>query len=189
MIESLVGQLLVASPSQRGSVFDRGVCLIVRHDAEGTVGVLLNRRLEMEPQPLWDLLMGGKRWTAGGVEAPAVLFGGPIDGPVVALHGQPQWSELQTSDGIFVAAQRDHIQQLVEQRSGPVRLIVGHAGWQPGQLESELAEGVWYSLPAHPAIVFGADDMMWSYCLRLAAGRALASWVGAKQLPASPLRN
>jgi putative transcriptional regulator len=189
MVGSLAGQLLVASPSQSGSVFGRGVCLVLRHGEQGAFGVLLNRPLQLQPKPLWDLLMAGKRGAFAKSATPPVLFGGPLHGPVLALHAQPQWSELQANNGIFMAAQRDHIQQLVEQRQGPVRLIIGHAAWRAGQLEAELAQGWWYVMPAHPSIVFGGDEMMWPACLRKAAGLTLARWVGAKQLPANPLMN
>lgn len=182
MSDSYVGQLLVASARIEDPLFGRSVCLVMQHDASGAIGVLLNRPLQVGPQ-LWQLLgsdqeqksrlesAGENRW---------VHFGGPLSGPVVALHVNRQLADAETLPGVYVAAQKEHLQQLVKevQPETRMRLIVGHAGWPEGQLEAEIAAGLWHVLPATVDRVFEADEAMWPHLVKQGVGLSLAKWVG-----------
>ena len=109
-------------------------------------------------------------------------FGGPVSGPVVALHGDQQWAEMEMSRGIYVAADREHLQQLIQSHSHPFRLIVGHLRWAPGALESEIDQGLWHAIDATPARVFGPAGGMWPRLIRRATAASLASWMGTADL-------
>jgi putative transcriptional regulator len=186
MSQSLVGQLLIASPLMTDGVFARSVCLVMHHDEEGSIGVLLNRPLQPQPTELWNLLdlQTPRPSTSSG----SVHFGGPLSGPVVALHRRQQWAEAETGNGVYVAAQKEHLQQLIREK-GPFRLIVGHAGWGAGQLEAEVARGSWYTLPATPEVVFAPEGPAWSVLVRRAGTVRLASWIGCRHLPLRPEYN
>lgn len=108
-----------------------------------------------------------------------VHFGGPLSGPVVAVHGSLALAEVETGQGIYVAAQKDHLEALVRERPSDYRLIIGHAAWSAQQLASELEAGMWHLLPATPETVFPLQADLWPYLIRRATGASVASWVGA----------
>ena len=109
-----------------------------------------------------------------------VHFGGPLSGPVVALHVDRQLADAETGQGIYVAAQKEHLQALVRGGNSETRLrvIVGHAGWPEGQLEAEIAGGLWHVLPATADRVFDTDEEMWPHLVKKGVGLSLAKWVG-----------
>lgn len=109
-------------------------------------------------------------------------FGGPVSGPVVALHSSSELAEMEPSVGIYVAAQRDHLEQLFREQSDRFRLIVGHLRWAPGALESEMEAGMWHSLPATAEQVFAPAAGMWPRLIRRGASKSLAKWIGVDDL-------
>jgi putative transcriptional regulator len=107
-----------------------------------------------------------------------IHFGGPLSGPVVAIHQESQFAEAETGSGIYVAAQKQHLENLVRQEQAPYRLIVGHLGWKTEQLENEIEAGYWHVLPATVESVFSPASDMWSSLIRRATSRSLAKWIG-----------
>jgi len=201
------GKLLVASPSLADPLFGRSVCLVMHHDSNGAIGVLLNRPLQLGPSQLLKMLEASSEAekTQGSSRLPSqpalnhppvnhpvrpIHFGGPNAGPVVALHAQQSLAEAETGAGVYVAAQKEHLQQLVNaDATNPMRLIIGHAAWKSGQLEAEIAAGLWYLLPATADRVFEADDSMWGHLVRTGVGHSLASWVGVDDTHINPNLN
>ncbi|QEG43043.1 YqgE/AlgH family protein [Roseimaritima ulvae] len=186
MTNSLAGNLLVASTDLDHEIFSRSVCLVVHHDHNGAIGLMLNRPLRPQPAELLSMI-GGESQRNAEPAGGTVHFGGPLSGPVVALHAMPTLADSETMAGVYVAAQKEHLEQLLHQAT-PMRLIVGHAGWAAGQLESEILLGSWHVAPASPDIIFSSDDGMWSQSIRQACGRSVARWVGARPA-ASPELN
>lgn len=105
-------------------------------------------------------------------------FGGPLSGPVVAIHQFDQFAEAETGSGIFVAAQKQHLEDLIRSRPGHYRLIVGHLGWELEQLQGEIEDGLWHVVPATSDAVFGSASEMWPRLIRRAASSSLARWIG-----------
>jgi putative transcriptional regulator len=120
----------------------------------------------------------------GGPVSPAdytgamVHFGGPLSGPVVALHGSRELAEAEAGAGIYVAAQKKNLEQLVKQQTGNVRLIIGHAAWSSEQLDKEFEAGFWHILPATPEMVLPIEQDLWPLLFRRAAGASIAKWLG-----------
>lgn len=185
---SLEGGLLVASPRLTDAMFGRTVCLVVEHSAEsGTAGVVLNRPVISDVTPLWQELTQGSHHTA---EPPRHLhFGGPLSGPVVAVHDQESLADLGRGQGVYLAAQADTLKKLAFVAPQHYRLVVGHAAWKPGQLEREIAEGMWYWLPVDSALVFSADEEMWPRCLRRVGQMIVQHVTGVTHVPADPAWN
>lgn len=197
------GKLLVASPSLVDPLFSRSVCLVMHHDQDGAIGVLLNRPMQLGPNQLLKMLepeaaaeqaSSRSRLPEKAVQSSQpkrqVHFGGPNAGPVVALHCQQSLAEAETGAGVYVAAQKEHLQQLVQaDASGQMRLIIGHAAWKGGQLEAEISAGLWYLLPATADRVFEADDSMWTHLVRTGVGHTLAAWVGVDDAHINPNLN
>ncbi len=155
----LTGRLLVAREELRDPNFDHTVVFMLQHDLRGAMGLVINRPLGKVP--LQDLLeeMG---IDADAAEAEiAAHYGGPVEpGRGFLLHSDD--AVLETSQrlpgGFAVSADPEMLRRIID-GSGPkdFRLVLGYAGWAPGQLEAEIARGSWWDVEADPALVFGAD--------------------------------
>ncbi len=215
MNQSLVGNLLVASTLIEESIFVRGVCLLMHHDQDGAIAVMLNRPIWPPPAELLKLIVGSTDYSepptqevakpsrlpkietavaASGTPSSAsssrqVHFGGPLSGPVLAIHRAVGLAEAQTGIGVYVAAQKEHLEQLLREKSGDYRLIIGHAGWGAGQLDAEIGAGLWHVLPATADLIFGNDSDLWPLLIARGTGASLASWVGAPDNPAAAALN
>lgn len=164
---SLQGSLLVASPDLLDPNFRRTVVLLTEHDAEAAMGVVLNRRLEIsvvEAVPvLADLVEDGAQ----------VFAGGPVQsGSVLALADfcEPAPSVALAFGTIGYLRGDEDPAGLVGDVTA-VRVFSGYSGWGPGQLEAELAQEAWITVPAVADDVFGDPDGLWSRVLERKGGR------------------
>lgn len=184
MSDTLAGKLLIAEPTLHAAAFHRTVTLMLEHNDDGALGVVLDRPSET---PVSGVL---PQW-AERVAVPGVVFsGGPVS-PEVAIC-LAERSDLSEAEGWQVAV--GHLGTLDVSRSpddlpadiGRVRIFSGYAGWSAGQLEGELEAGAWYVVDRHDDDCFSSDpDELWSRVLRRQPGR-LAS-VGL--YPADPSVN
>jgi len=161
---SLTGQLLVATADMPDPRFARTVIYMVRHDASGAQGLVVNR-------PLREIPLAALLEQAGvegkGVKGTVRLHaGGPVEGlRVFVLHTADYTADgtLLVKDGIALTFQPDILHAIAEGK-GPRRTLfaLGYAGWAPGQLEAEMKTGAWVRASADEALVFDDDhDAKW----------------------------
>jgi len=117
------------------------------------------------------------------MQGASLHFGGPLAGPVVAVHGAEELGEAETGHGVYVAAQRDHLESLILTSPSPFRLIIGHLGWSHEQLENEIADGVWHAIPATADVLSTDDAMLWPSLIRRATSNSVARWIGTADAP------
>jgi putative transcriptional regulator len=158
-MRSLAGDLLVATPEMRDPRFARAVIYMIRHGPEGAQGLVINRPLG--DIPLARLLERLRMDSAGATGLVRLHVGGPVEaGNVIVLHTSDYASEGTTAvkNGIAVTAERDVIRAIASGK-GPRRslIVLGHAGWAPGQLEAEIEAGGWIRAGADESFVFDAD--------------------------------
>lgn len=177
-MESLVGKLLVASPMLRGDFFARTVVLMLQHSEEGALGLVLNRPTNQTVEKLWDQISEDRC-----ARQEVVHVGGPVSGPLMAVHLEEPLAELEVPMGVFVAVTREHLEELVKHSEHPLRLFIGHAGWGAGQLEQEMASGVWLTAPATVEHVFGEHDDLWKETVDSIGRRFYREHLGIKRLP------
>ncbi len=166
----LSGQLLVASPSLKGRVFSQTVILMFRHDATGAFGVILNR--PVEKRSLGELMRNFR--VEGVTPTPereiTIHFGGPVSkkmGVVVHSNDFTHPDSIRITDFASAISPREFLRAMAEGK-GPRRSVfaVGYAGWGPGQLEDELAEGSWVvTAPDRKFIFDKAYSTMWRRAL------------------------
>ena len=177
-MESLQSHLLIAA-AELSEPFSHSVVLLVRHNDEGALGLILNRRTNASLKETWARLS----------EVPchrdeALFLGGPCEGPLVALHTHEFLLELEVMPGVYFCAGKDKLERLAAQDgSEPVRFFAGYAGWSAGQLEAEIARGSWSVLPARLEHVFQHDDELWVRTTRQVADAALRRTLKIKQSP------
>ena len=161
---SLVGQLLVASPSMGDRRFAQTVILMVRHDHTGAMGLVINR--PVGEQPLARLLEAFGAGAEGAAGSVRVFVGGPVQPELgFVLHSaEYKRPETVSIDARFaMTASRDIFRDMAT-GSGPKKSLFtfGYSGWGPGQLEGELKVGAWFTAPADTALVFDTDrDKVW----------------------------
>ncbi len=155
--ERFAGKLLVADTSMKDPRFARSVIYLVRHDAEGAFGLIINKPLAR--LPLADML---RQLDVEGSETEAELdlyFGGPVQGELgFVLHSRDFAAAKATmivQDGYAVSDVRQVLRAISEQK-GPEKALfaVGYAGWAPDQLDAELERGDWNVIDADDALVF-----------------------------------
>lgn len=154
---SLLGNhLLVAVPSLQQSPFTRSVALICQHDSDGAMGVVIN---QISEYTLGDVLGQLDIECADPLMlAIPVLNGGPVHaerGFVIHDDARTWSSSLTVGDGLFLTTSRDILQAMAA-GDGPRNAVVtlGCAGWGPGQLEQELVENSWLTVPTGREILF-----------------------------------
>jgi putative transcriptional regulator len=167
-VDSLRGQLIVASPSLLDPNFQRTVVLIAEHGEDGAMGIVLNRPLEAEvgeaAPPLEALVEDGDQIYGGGpVQATSVVILARFSDPADA-------GALIFEDVGFVAADAD-FEALAPSLIG-ARVFAGFAGWGAGQLESEMERDDWIVEQALADDVFTEDpDNLWSAVLERKGGQ------------------
>lgn len=145
----LTGHLLCAVPQLEDPNFRRSVVLIVEHQEEGTLGLILNFEIAVTVASVADQL--GVIWE--GDPKQKVRMGGPVQSSQGwILHDNKGWDPHARAlgDSLRLTSSLDHIDQNNQHIGGPgfeAQLILGYAGWDGGQLESELAGGSWVAVP------------------------------------------
>ncbi|HLL09213.1 MAG TPA: YqgE/AlgH family protein [Nocardioidaceae bacterium] len=168
---SLRGQLIVATPKLGDPRFRRAVLLILDHDGDGALGVVLNRPTEVSVHdvlPTWaDLVSPPGRLFAGGPVSTNAALG--LARLVRAGVDEPLgWQSLYDRMGLV---ELDTPAELVSGRVDAMRIFAGYSGWSSGQLEEELAEGAWYVVSAEGSDVFGdVQEGLWRDVLRRQRG-------------------
>jgi putative transcriptional regulator len=165
---SLKGQLLIATPAMRDPRFDHAVILMVWHDRDGAVGIVINRPLG--EKPLMDILAAFGKKDAAATGSVPVFLGGPVQPEIsFVIHGADyRRPGTRAIDARLAATPSSEVVEDIARHQGPAKslLAFGYAGWARGQLESELSQNVWYATPADPGIVFDDDrDKVWEHAV------------------------
>jgi len=167
-LRSLTGELLVATADMRDPRFAQTVIYMVRHDATGAQGLVVNRPLGEVPlaRLLEQMHMDG----VGATEMIRLHGGGPVERlRVFVLHTGDYTADgtIAVKDGIALSVEPD-ILAAIAGGKGPRRrlFVLGYAGWAPGQLEAEIEAGAWARAGADEAMLFDPDhDKKWERAL------------------------
>ncbi|WP_042385770.1 YqgE/AlgH family protein [Streptacidiphilus melanogenes] len=169
---SLTGRLLVATPAMTDPNFDRAVVLLLDHDTEGSLGVVLNRPTPVEVGAVlesWADLAG----------EPSVIFqGGPVGldsalalAVVPGEQGEDEVLGWRRVHGAIGLVDLEAPPELLVGELGGLRVFAGYAGWAPGQLEDELRQGAWFLVDSEPGDVSApAPERLWRAVLRRQRG-------------------
>lgn len=155
----LTGKILIAMPYLQDLRFSHAVIYVCGHDAQGAMGLMLNKAL---PAITFTELLKQMEIDLPSLNnPPSIHYGGPVEmGRGFVLHSSDYVTEstVVVNEGFAMTATLD-ILRAIALSEGPqdVLLALGYVGWEAGQLETEIQENGWLILEATPEIVFGRD--------------------------------
>lgn len=152
----LNNHFLIAMPSLEDGNFSQSVTYICEHDANGTLGITINRPCDITLGEVFDQL----EITDANPDIcqQNVFIGGPVvqDRGFILHSPTGNWdSSIKITSDIALSTSKD-ILEAIAHNEGPEHILIalGYAGWGPGQLEHELSENAWLSCPATMDIIF-----------------------------------
>ncbi|MGH3507318.1 MAG: YqgE/AlgH family protein [Nocardioidaceae bacterium] len=168
-LASLGGRLLVATPLLEDPNFHRTVVLILDHDDDGALGVVLNRPSEI---PVVAVLPD---WTPAVPEPSQLFTGGPVSPQAAVAVGvrsdRTELAGFRHTTGDFGLVDLDADPEQLAPALVGIRVFAGYSGWGSDQLETEIAEGSWYVVSAEPRDVLHPEpESLWRSVLRRQPG-------------------
>jgi putative transcriptional regulator len=153
---NLTDQFLIAMPAMADPYFSGTLVYICEHNEQGALGIIVNRPIDMTLAALFEKIE--QPLETAGFERMPVYFGGPVqtDRGFVLHRPLGGWqSTLTVNRDIGLTSSRD-ILQSVGRQGDPQEIIVtlGYSGWSAGQLEEELGQNAWLTVPAQQRILF-----------------------------------
>lgn len=153
------GSLLAAAPNVTGFTFERSIVLVVHHDDNGSLGLIINRPTELRATETFDQLEGLDDYEG------RVYVGGPLEPTRPLLLVNDTEDLLKTSEpvlgSIHVALNADvahrYATRLTDEAT--MRVYAGHIQWEPGRLEAEISDGGWRVLPGNADTVFSEEPL------------------------------
>ena len=175
--ETLAGSLLLAHPAMRDPNFRRSVILMSVHNAEGAMGVVLNRPL-------------GKRlgelsgdFALGPLAGVPLFSGGPVQAEQLVLAA---WQTRVDGFRLHFGIEPDKALQLLAEEGTHVRGFLGYSGWSAGQLENEMKLRTWVVADVpEDLLTHSQDESLW----RTVLGREGAEWRLLADEPEHPEEN
>jgi putative transcriptional regulator len=171
MMQSLQNYFLVAMPTIDDSLFERSLIYVCEHNENGAMGIVLNIELDLDiGQLLTQMKLGNSTlWLS---DKP-VMSGGPIHtdrGFVLHTPMDGFHASLPLTDELMMTSSADILSTLGTSAEPKQYMIaLGYAGWEAGQLEQELLDNTWLTIPASSDIIFNTPvEERW-----LAASRTL----------------
>lgn len=162
--------LLAASPLLLDPNFLHTVVLLIEHDAQGAMGVILNRPL---PLTLVKICAESQLVFSGDPDVTA-WRGGPVDpqrGIILMRGGLPSEEDTVLDFTDFVSFRKDLLESLLMDDTATYRLFLGYSGWGPNQLDAEMEQGAWARLPLHPEWLLTDEPKgLWQRAIQTIAG-------------------
>jgi putative transcriptional regulator len=162
--DTLAGSLLLAHPAMRDPNFRRSVVLMSAHNAEGAMGVVLNRPLGKRLGQL------SGEFALGPLAAVPLFTGGPVQTEQLVLAA---WQTREDGFRLHFGIEPDKALQLLAEENTHVRGFLGYSGWSAGQLENEMKHRTWIVADVpEDLLTHTQDESLW----RTVLGREGAEW-------------
>lgn len=153
-IESLKNHFLIATPELKGSLFENAVIYLFAHDPDGAMGVMINKPHSIS----WPEICSQLGLQTSGTRTPDVFVGGPVS----VNHGYLLYQSEKAFDQSMTITTDLHVStssdQLKAIASGDhpdhMGLYLGYSGWSPAQLDQEILDNAWLTLPGDTNLLF-----------------------------------
>lgn len=161
-----IAPLLVASRDLNDPNFIKTVILVVHHDADGVVGLILNRRTDAPLSKVFEGMESAKTRTD------PVFLGGPVDGAAVFALVRSTF-KVEGAEHVFgdvyLIATKSVLEKAVEEKpeADNFHVFMGYAGWSHDQLRKEVEVGAWSMLEAETGMIFDSHpESLWLRMIR-----------------------
>jgi len=158
-ISSLKNHFLLAMPGLNDPNFAQSVVYICEHNADGAMGLIINQQLDIPVKAIFDQLELSYLDECG---SSLIFDGGPVQrdrGFILHPSVEQQWeSTVVIGEDISLTASKDILTDIALGK-GPENALItlGYSSWEAGQLEQELTQNSWLTIPADSAIIFHTD--------------------------------
>lgn len=177
------GSLLVAHAELEDASFSQTVVLVIRHDEIGTVGIIINHPTSLAagtvfPELAEPLMSYDGRLYRGGPAQPTRTLA-LVQGLAAVVAQGPE-----IVDRIYLSVDTAELGSLVRVANdeSSLRIFAGHTEWAPGQIDDEVARGVWRVVRGNAALIFSpTPEAVWREATAIATGSIVA---GARASPA-----
>lgn len=175
--DTLAGSLLLSHPAMRDPNFRHSVVLMSVHNAEGAMGVVLNRPLGKR---LGEL---NGEFALGPLAGVPLFAGGPVQTEQLVIAA---WQTRPDGFRLHFGIEPDRAVQLLAEEETHVRAFLGYSGWSAGQLENEMKHHTWVVADVpEDLLTHTQDETLW----RLVLGREGAEWRLLADEPDDPGQN
>lgn len=180
---------LIGVPHFVSPFFCRSVILLIEHNNDGSMGLVLNNPTSHSVAELNEALRTCRRR-----EEP-IFLGGPVDPSCAFILHDDRYQGPDTKPiayGLALSTTLESMKVISEERDLRFRCFIGYAGWGPGQLESEIADGKWLTCDVIPSFVFSPEPAkLWETVLTRMGIEPLSLVQGGSASPpaGSPLHN
>ena len=134
------GRVLIAEPFLQGPYFNRSIIILTEHNKDGSVGFVLNKSSELYPDEVIEDLFNFKG---------ELFIGGPVSSNTLHyIHtlGEVIPGSIRVSKNLYWGGDFDYVKNLINEGKvdeSAIKFFAGYSGWEPGQLEREIAENSW----------------------------------------------
>lgn len=160
----LTGKLLLDNGKLFGSFFHRTVILICQHDAEGALGLVLNRATENK---VGDAIVAN---LPEHLKQEPLFLGGPVQPQAMSyLLSDAFLPDANVMPNLSLGHSLDSLMEIGESFSASrqLKIFAGYAGWSPGQLEDEMKGNTWVTHPGSTDLIFHSKpEELWQHILR-----------------------
>lgn len=178
-VSPVKGKILIAEPFLKGYYFSRSIVLLTEHGKEGSMGLVLNKPLDLKiSQIMKDVPFEDVHVYCGGPVSPDRLF---------YVHAIPGISEaVEVINGLYFGGDFDELKTVLTiypEKIDLIRFFIGYSGWSSGQLKDELKEDSWLVSKMENQFVFRpADEDSWTHSLNVLGGKYI-EW---SKFPSNP---
>ena len=117
-------------------MFSRSVVLLLGHDEDGALGIILNK-----PTNTTMTDLSGKIFDDDFEWDQPLHLGGPVAGPMAVFHTVEAMADGEVIPGVFQTLEATKVQHVLSQKTQPSLVVANYSGWGPGQLEEEIEQG------------------------------------------------
>ena len=154
--EPAPGMFLIATHDLTGSGFSESVVLIIQHDENGTMGVVINKPSDIDLTTIVPEV-------SDNVDSQLYL-GGPVatNGIMLLIKSTDALNDaIHVFGNIYASGSRDLLVELIDKANfeSSIRFYAGHSGWSPGQLDYEIHRGSWQVAPASEHMLFSEEPL------------------------------
>lgn len=155
--------LIVAMPQVQDPFFHRSVILLTAHEEDGSLGFVINRPTDLEVERILEDME--IPWH--GLDQQSAFMGGPVHPQVGTILFESDSSEfdddaVEITPGLYCTQSIEALRAFAQSPPAQMRLVLGYAGWRPGQLLDEVQRNDWITAPLNQDLVFSeSPDRVW----------------------------